>query len=241
MAGDAEVRRCIHGLTEKRCPTCSDGSERTERHRLLQVARAHNAEQRAAFMLVQRLVRHEAFGSGARVFERNVATYFRGRGYDAHVTPCTADGGFDVRAQQAEDVVLIQCKRYSAANPVGVEVVRALAGVVASQPGTRGLVITSSRFTADARAFAKRASIQLIDGAEFARQWRNLRRGQLELGLTAMCPRCGRVVSLAERDYLAPQINCPGGHSFTNLVTMRTTVASQPTFARSRTRRRRPT
>ena len=59
-------------------------------------------------------------------------------------------------------VLYLQCKNQSA--PVGAEAVRELNGALpAQQMGVRGVVVGSSGFTADARAFAKARGLALWD------------------------------------------------------------------------------
>ena len=58
---------------------------------------------------------------------------------------------------------LVQCKQWKAFK-VGVDVVRELYGVMAAKGAAGGFVITSGRFTADAKAFASGRNVKLIDG-----------------------------------------------------------------------------
>ena len=58
---------------------------------------------------------------------------------------------------------LVQCKQWRAFR-VGVDVVRELYGVMASKGAAGGFVVTSGRFTDEARSFASGRNIQLIDG-----------------------------------------------------------------------------
>ncbi|KJA09014.1 hypothetical protein RP29_18765, partial [Acidovorax temperans] len=58
---------------------------------------------------------------------------------------------------------LVQCKQWKAFK-VGVDVVRELYGVMAARGATGGFVVTSGRFTAEAKAFAEGRNVQLVDG-----------------------------------------------------------------------------
>ncbi len=92
-----------------------------------------------------------------RRFEELVAELFRNMGYTVELTPRTRDGGLDIIAIERNDLgaalTLIECKRYSEQNRVGVDVVRGLYGVVEQRRATRGIIATTSYFTRDAATF----------------------------------------------------------------------------------------
>jgi hypothetical protein len=92
-----------------------------------------------------------------RKFEELVAELFKSKGYEVHLTPATRDGGLDMYAIRRDELgtalVVIECKRYAADNKVGVEVVRGLYGVVEQKRATKGLIATTSYFSADAKHF----------------------------------------------------------------------------------------
>ena len=103
-----------------------------------------------------------------REFEEFVEQLFRSLGYDTELTQASRDGGVDVIAH-LDDVVgvtttlYIQCKNH--ASPIGVEVVRAIAGVVpVEDPGGRAAVICPSGFSTEAIRFAEHRGVQLFDG-----------------------------------------------------------------------------
>jgi len=100
-------------------------------------------------------------------FEEFVKRLLERRGWRVETTPLTHDGGIDLRASRVVDiggetVLYIQCKNYQ--SPAGVDVVRQLNGVLPKhQPGSRGVVVCPSGFSADARSFAKDRGILLWD------------------------------------------------------------------------------
>jgi len=107
-----------------------------------------------------------------REFEVFVDELFRDLGYETELTQESRDGGVDVVARR-DDVVgvtttlYIQCKNH--ASPIGVEVVRAIAGVVpVEDPGGRAAVICPTGFSTDAMRFAEDRGIQLLDGNRLA-------------------------------------------------------------------------
>jgi restriction system protein len=75
-----------------------------------------------------------------------------------------ADGGIDLVLRKGGDKFLVQCKQWKAFT-VGVTVVRELYGVMAASGAAGGFVVTSGRFTDDAKAFASGRNITLMDGA----------------------------------------------------------------------------
>ena len=103
-------------------------------------------------------------------FEEYVERLLKRRGWQVTTTPITRDGGIDLRAEKPGEVegsltLLIQCKNH--AQPVGVDVVRELSGVLPpEQPATRGVVACPSGFSADARTFGHKRGILLWDRNE---------------------------------------------------------------------------
>ncbi|HEY0663272.1 MAG TPA: restriction endonuclease, partial [Thiobacillaceae bacterium] len=74
------------------------------------------------------------------------------------------DGGVDLVVRRTKETFLVQCKQWRAYK-VGVDVVRELYGVMAAQGAAGGFVVTSGKFTEEARAFAEGRNVRLIDGA----------------------------------------------------------------------------
>ena len=86
----------------------------------------------------------------------------------------TGDGGIDgvIREDRLGlDVIYIQAKRYAAENSVGSPEIRAFAGALLEHGATKGVFVTTGRFTPSARDAASIRShkIVLIDGEELAR------------------------------------------------------------------------
>lgn len=104
-----------------------------------------------------------------RQFENLTERLYNSMNYETWLTPATRDGGRDVVAKindgARHEFLLIECKRY--AGQVDVGIVRELNGVLKSEKANRGVVVTSGKFTTDAKKFASENSIQLIDGEKF--------------------------------------------------------------------------
>jgi hypothetical protein len=112
--------------------------------------------------LIKYLVRHpeKMHELAPRKFEELIAELFRDQGYTVELTPPSGDGGRDIlcthKTSYGTMLTLIECKRYSLANPVGVEIVRGLYGVVESDEASHGVIATTSRFTKGAKDFHQR-------------------------------------------------------------------------------------
>jgi restriction system protein len=102
-----------------------------------------------------------------RDFERLVSDAYRRKGYLSQVVGTNSgDGGVDIRLTGHGETVLVQCKQWKAWK-VGVATVRELLGVMVSERADKGIVVTSGRFTQEARAFARQnPRIELVDGPE---------------------------------------------------------------------------
>jgi Restriction endonuclease/NACHT domain len=93
-----------------------------------------------------------------RKFEEIVAEMLEKQGYTVELTPASKDGGFDiyVASKQAlgKFMYLVECKRYTPPNKVGVHLVRALHGVVQKTQANAGMLVTTSFFTRGAKEYA---------------------------------------------------------------------------------------
>ena len=113
-------------------------------------------------------------------FERVVIDLLLAMGYGSSVEEAaeqlgrTGDGGVDgvIREDRLGlDVLYVQAKRYRD-QPVTVDQVRSFAGALQDKGARKGVLITASRFTDDATAFAARQQqvrIVLVDGDELTR------------------------------------------------------------------------
>ncbi|HQU00490.1 MAG TPA: restriction endonuclease, partial [Acidimicrobiales bacterium] len=84
------------------------------------------------------------------------------------------DGGVDGVINQDKlglDQVYVQAKRYKEESSIGPDVIQSFVGAVHGKGATRGVFITTSRFTEGARKFAAglpQPRIVLVDGAQLA-------------------------------------------------------------------------
>ena len=124
-------------------------------------------------------------GMSWQEFEMLVGEAYRLQGY--RVTENGgggADGGVDLALTKGSEKFLVQCKQWKAYK-VGVDVVRELYGVMAAKGATGGFVVTSGRFTDDAKAFAEGRNVQLVDGPKL---FAMIKQAKLSLTATAQQP-----------------------------------------------------
>ena len=113
------------------------------------------------------------------------------------------DGGVDLVLRKDGKTFLVQCKHWKSLN-VGVKVVREMFGIMTAKKADGVYVITSGKFTLEAREFAEGKPIKLIEGQELSSlineiQTEKFSAGQEEVPLEPakesvsklLCPRCG--------------------------------------------------
>ncbi|MGA2986460.1 MAG: restriction endonuclease [Terriglobia bacterium] len=100
-------------------------------------------------------------------FERLVSQLLERMGFRAEMTKASGDGGVDVVANLDQPFsggrYLVQCKRYAPDSTVGAATVREFYGALnADRRAIKGILITTSAFTAQATEFAEGLPIELI-------------------------------------------------------------------------------
>ncbi|RKH84119.1 restriction endonuclease [Corallococcus sp. AB045] len=115
-------------------------------------------------------------------FERDVKRLMEQLGFDVqHVSASRrGDRGVDVYATRGElggdkqECWVVQCKCYAEHRKVGPAILRELLGAMRAYPvGVRGMVATTSSFTAESRRLARTEGLRLLDGEEFLRLTRH--------------------------------------------------------------------
>ncbi|MBR1786681.1 MAG: restriction endonuclease [Paludibacteraceae bacterium] len=107
-------------------------------------------------------------------FQDMVAALLRSMNYyTPFVAPKGKDGGVDVIAYSdplgaTRPILKVQVKHYKMSNPVTIDVIHNIIGVAKSD---MPIVVTSGRFTEDARTAARQNNVRLIDGTEFVQLW----------------------------------------------------------------------
>ncbi|MCP5164614.1 MAG: restriction endonuclease [Pseudomonadales bacterium] len=107
--------------------------------------------------------------------EELVAEAYRRKGYKVSENHRGgADGGIDIKLEKDGHVHLVQCKQWKS-QKIGVNVIREMYGVMASEVAASVSVITSGRFTKDAVSFAAGKPIDLVDGTRLASLIRDIK------------------------------------------------------------------
>jgi restriction system protein len=132
----------------------------------------YNAE--VAVQLLERLRAQEPAFLEQAVLDLLVAMGYGGADKRAQRLGGSGDGGVDGVIDQDAlglDRVYVQAKRYAADNTVGRETIQAFVGALHGRHATRGIFITTSRFSAGAEEYANsiNARVILIDGDRLAR------------------------------------------------------------------------
>jgi len=126
--------------------------------------------------------RDELLAISPREFEYMIALLFKRMHFDVVLTQQTVDGGFDVLLKCTSagnsETSIVECKRYVPNVPV--KDIRSLLGVVERDHLTRGLLVTTARFTRAARKESEKTNrIELVDfeklcglfNEHFGRDW----------------------------------------------------------------------
>lgn len=107
----------------------------------------------------------EMFNISPRKFEELVAYIMERHGYEVTLTQQSRDGGIDIFALKNEGfgniLTIVDCKKYSEDNPVGIAAVRGMYGTLQIESASHGIIATTSRFTCDATNLAHEYKYQL--------------------------------------------------------------------------------
>jgi len=135
-------------------------------------------------------------------FEYLVAEAYRRRGFAVdYSVGMGADGGVDLVLRKDGRRSLVQCKQWKLFS-VGRPVLQQMLGIMTAEGADEAIVVTSGRFTEEARAFASGKPIQLVDGPNLLELVKLVQAGgeavpnseaELDQAPTPpRCPRCGK-------------------------------------------------
>ncbi|HYL88064.1 MAG TPA: restriction endonuclease [Burkholderiales bacterium] len=102
-----------------------------------------------------------------RRLEELCAAYFEELGFRTGLTHDRADGAVDISlyAAGAETAcILVHCKAWGA-YPIGLKPLQELRGAMSLASVAEGVMVAAGRFTPEAKGYAAKESIELIDGA----------------------------------------------------------------------------
>lgn len=117
--------------------------------------------------LIEKLKRvpDDLFKISPRKFEEIIADLLSDMGMEVELTPQTRDGGKDILAYMKTELgkflCLVEAKRYKGTRPVDVSLVRSLFGTLVDHKATSGMLVTTSRFSKEAKAFQENHKYQL--------------------------------------------------------------------------------
>ncbi len=94
-------------------------------------------------------------------FEVVIGMLFSRMGYDVEDRPFVGDQGADLIARKANEVVVIQCKKYGTSNMVTAPDIQRTLGAMLKFRATQGILATTSGFTLDGIEQAKDVTIPL--------------------------------------------------------------------------------
>ena len=101
-------------------------------------------------------------------FEGLAVKLLEARGYEVGNLRESNDYGVDMIANKGEERIAVQCKRSK--NPIARKAISDAVAGMKYYKCTRAMVVTNSRFTEDAREFARGTECELVDGTVLE-QW----------------------------------------------------------------------
>ncbi len=108
---------------------------------------------------------NEIFSLTSREFEILVLKLLEKYGYHATLGKGSRDGGVDIFAERqcifGTELTLVQCKRNRKDRKVGEPIVKQLYGDIESRNATKGLLVTTSSFTATALGYIESVKYRL--------------------------------------------------------------------------------
>jgi len=141
-------------------------------------------------------------------FEALVGEAYRRQGYVVEQTGSAAgDGGIDLVLHRDGQKTLVQCKHWRN-RQVGVKVVRELCGAMANADALHGAIVCYGTFTPEARAFAQRNDIVLVDGAALEQMIASVKQNRADLPADGHRARNGPVPTAPNPADSAP-LSCP--------------------------------
>lgn len=144
-----------------------------------------------------------------KTFEELLGEAYRRQGYTVEENHGTGpDGGVDLRLHKSGRLILVQAKQWKTFK-IGVPVVREMYGLMVDQKAQEVRIVTSGRFTQDARAFAQGKPIELVEGDQLEQMIRQVQsnpqatprpetppRESPSTHAASPCPQCGQPMVL---------------------------------------------
>ncbi|MGL4337809.1 MAG: restriction endonuclease [Turicibacter sp.] len=125
----------------------------------------------------------KCFEMNSRQFELCVRDMMSESGYlHAQCTKESRDGGKDIIAyDKLGNMIYVEVKQFAPTNSVGRPVIQKFHSAMVDSGVVTGMVITTSYFTEDAKAYAKRQKIELIDGQQLVEWMEQIKTNRLSV------------------------------------------------------------
>jgi restriction system protein len=128
-----------------------------------------------------------------REFEELVGEVYRRKGFNVtEYGGGGADGGVDLVLKKGSERIFVQCKHWKM--DVGVKIARELYGVMTAEQATGGIIISSGKFTQEAKDFIKGKPLEMIDGEKLSEMISQVKTSPNIVGkidTSPKCPLCG--------------------------------------------------
>lgn len=160
-----------------------DISENTSQTQIIKVVKPRIISAQEELVLKLKNQPESLFSISPRNFEEALAEILEDLGFEVELTKATRDGGKDILAYLdtpiGKRLCLVDAKRYRKTRKVGVDLVRTLYGTLCHYQANSAMLVTTSSFTKDARAFQQKHSYQLElrDFSDIVEWLQNYRQG----------------------------------------------------------------
>ncbi len=146
------------------------GRTRTEELRAIDIAR-HEQEQKLVWLRAEARELPRLLAMSPRHFEDTVGAVLAANGYGevVHVGG-SGDRGADLLClDPAGRRVVVQCKRYGLEHKVGSPEIQRFVGAIQIHSAQRGMLVTTSTLTREARTIATAHNVEVIEGSTLVR------------------------------------------------------------------------
>lgn len=150
-----------------------------------------------------------------RMFEDVVANMYRKLGYTVHQTPYSNDGGKDIILAKDGVKYAVECKRYKQSAKIGRPALQKLYAAMLDCGASQSIFVTTCEFSKDAKAYAYRTGIEMIDGNRLASMMLGLWNEQSNTYIIH-CRECGSPVEFNYSDTMEYK-NCNLNHKVPNI------------------------
>lgn len=133
----------------------------------------------STYTSLQAIIR--SFESRPTDFECFCADLFKAMGFQTQVTSRTNDGGFDILMEKDQITYVVECKCFSAANPVGRPLLQKLVGANSLQHADVMVFITTSTFSKYAAEYGEAFNMWLIDGSQLLQMLQSSSHNQIQM------------------------------------------------------------